>query len=76
MRVLYDHQPDRVYDVECPDPSMTPGTIVSVWANGCQLWEVQLNDDPSKSSTVSWMGVFHIVVGVLLLLWYYVGKSN
>ena len=77
MTVTYDHLPDIAYDVKNIDASLEEGSSVIVWAFSTRPWDVQATGERGNESVrggyVSPAGVWYILMGVFLLLWYYLG---
>ena len=77
IRFKYDEFPDRMYDAPSPDATMAAGTEVKVWTNGSTPWTIRsIRDAPIGSGEVSYMGVIHILVAILLLFWFLVNTKN
>ena len=82
MRVVYDHLPHAVYDVLCPDVTLSVGTT-NVWAYGTELWRIQSVGGASPNARDKDIGhrglgtpILLIILSVLIPLWYFFGVKT
>ena len=79
LQITYEHVPRNGYDISSPDQSLTPGTEVTVWAYGTELWNVRTIGPSPRFTTGSpdlYTPISMFVVALLLFLWYFLGVKK
>jgi hypothetical protein len=79
LQVVYEHSPQNTYDAVCRDQNQKVGAVVTVWAFGTEPWVVRsLGPDPRFAEGLTApivTPIVTIVLGVVLLVWYFLTKK-